>query len=547
MTAVSPESLPLEELQKQAATEVAQFALPEDWDSDRTPRRADAFDKQGTVIRDDALMLSQNDEGSILHVSIADTGSFIPRMLPATTELAEQRGQTVSGLRPMLPYNLSRKHFGLVAYPARPAMTLHIPIDNDGSVVREPSVSREAVSVRAMSFEDFGVRASDANPDHEKYRDLFRLTQRLFLQRHDRDMSAYDEDDFMSSGSAMELGKFIVRECMIVAGASAALYMAEHDIPAIYLGNPFPRSSSEYLHQPRPNILNRQQMFMPFTSPLRCFPDFANHANLAAHLDRRPYPYPEEAITTMLPRLNRELRDITPRDRSFSPPKVRKLGVSAFKLLDKLSQDALQEGDLAAIFFGPLDATQSDKEHLREQALEYVKARPTLASAILPEAIERDWAYKQVTTGKNGRPTTHHFVVTDREGNRHDYDTRLKGATPDALTITMLGRVAGIELNPYEITEELRADARLQVALHDANKFMRTLDRKADIKYATYAEEDASSERFRGRAVVTIDGMQHYSEGYGASSKDAIQEASARLIQELDLVENPPAAQPHRK
>ena len=154
-TMASPEQLDTTTLVELAAEEAASFKLPQDWMDDRMYRDVYAVDGASTRDRDDAFTLSTNEEGHILHVSIADTGSFVSSM-PAVTELASRRLGTMyrgsRALTPMIPRTLSERVFSLSPDKYRPAVTAHIPIDHEG-VVWEPTVTREAVLPHVLTYQ----------------------------------------------------------------------------------------------------------------------------------------------------------------------------------------------------------------------------------------------------------------------------------------------------------------------------------------------------------------------------------------------------------
>ena len=108
---------------------------------------------------------------------------------------------------------------------------------------------------------------------------------------------------------------------MIAANAAMAHFMHHHEIPALYWNytqldeiarevhapDSIARkllASGWYEQEPHGHEGLRLEKYLHFTSPLRRFPDFVNHANLAAFLDDQPYPYDSEALDKIASRIH---------------------------------------------------------------------------------------------------------------------------------------------------------------------------------------------------------------------------------------------------
>ena len=536
--------LETEELKELAAHEAASFALPDGWDEDRPHRTAYAVDTTNAIYRDDAIYLSSNKEGHILHVSIADTGSFIPQYMPAASELASRRGETFyrkgKPIQPMLPAHASRHSFSLMPYQLRPALTLHIPIDKEAAIVGAPTITRDAIISTGLDYADVEDALKHETPDSDHFKRLYDVVAALQKRRTGNDVfigAESEEESDERQQVANKLGRLIISECMIAANISAARYMQEHDIPGIYFGNRYGRAAAEYMVEPRYHEMTMQPLYTRFASPLRRFADFANHANVVAHLEGRPYPYDRDTLQKRVEHINR------------SAPgnwAIRKLGDIATKMLDNLQQDAATTEDLATIFFGKPRIKYPEKRYLRRQAVGYLQEHPELAAPTINTAIEMELIEKSIPQRTDGRPLNNRYTVTTLDGEVFEGSTRKKGATPTALTIEMLGKVADIEISPIELAARLEADARLHAALLDSDKFLRTLDAKAGLGYKYDVSFDPRTKAHSVETEVTIDGVRHYRYGYGATEKEARHAAAAQLIRDLNLSDHKLAIKANR-
>lgn len=540
---INPEHLGTEELKELAAEEAANFRLPQEWREGRMHREGLAIDRYGTVDRDDAIALSSNDEGHILHVSIADTGSFIPDALPAVAALAERRMQTTysdeCATVPMLPRTLSERVFSLKP-GVKPVITMHIPIDFEATI-GEAVITREALRPKTMTYGEFGRAALSPEEGTDTFRQLGTLAAALFDARANdivRKLDAAEQHELRNASPAERLGMLVVRECMIVANGAVASFLRDHDIPALYRGRHLHKSNSSYTPNPVSNLWVNKDPYTTFTSPLRQFADFVNHANLAAHLQGQEYPYGAERLRYIANRYDRAKMTDDSTHFFFTGAEIQELGPDAFQLLDKIGNNSVTKEDLAAIFFGTLNASNRDKRHLQQCALDYIQANPSTASDVLAVAIERDWVQKDVPLGANGKPLAARYTLTTLSGEVFEGATREKNATPTALTIEVLGKVAGIEMNPVEISEQLRVDSRLQAALKDGNKYLRTLSGKTDMEYENTVISGNGG--FVAATRIVLNGTEHRRTGSGQTRKEALQDATAQLIRDLQLTEYAP-------
>lgn len=540
----SPEQLDTTTLVELAAEEAASFKLPQDWMDARMYRDVYAVDGASTRDRDDAFTLSTNEEGHVLHVSIADTGSFVSSSMPAVTELASRRlGTRYRGSRalaPMMPRTLSERVFSLNPNRHRPALTAHIPIDHEG-VIFEPIVTREAVMPHALTYR--GLQRAIEDGSHEgQFSRLAEVSKQLFERRHPDKTGHFLEDEEGQEIISAEgqLGKFVVQECMILMNTALANYMHDRNIPGLYRGHTQAGKYVRYSLEPTTHRGLNLPKYAHATSPLRRFGDFVNLSNIADYLDKTPsYTYDKKALATIANRLN-GVGESSQQPVFFveDVPVAIRRGKNA-ELFDKLAGEIITPDELAYIFFAPVRRNALDnRQELRQHALDYVINNPRVAQKIVPEAIHNEWIKRDIPLNSNGKPISGSYILTTLTGEYILGVTRKKDATPTALAIEVLGKTAGIELNPVELTQQFKVDARLNAALKDGDKYLRTMQGKTDIGYEAAFTGKGSA--CVATASVIIDGKRRLRQGRGVNRKEALQNAATQLIQDLQLVEYEP-------
>ncbi|WP_066965173.1 VacB/RNase II family 3'-5' exoribonuclease [Microbulbifer sp. Q7] len=94
------------------------------------------IDAESTRDMDDALAVTQSENGWTLHIAVADPSSLIEADSPLDKE-ARVRANSVylaGETLPMLPATLCENSFSLVAGELRPVLVLHIDVDKDGAL-----------------------------------------------------------------------------------------------------------------------------------------------------------------------------------------------------------------------------------------------------------------------------------------------------------------------------------------------------------------------------------------------------------------------------
>lgn len=327
---MSLDNLPTHELAQAARAEAAAFALPKNWRTDRKSSHGFAIDEPHSPDIDDAVSLSRLGDTHMLHVSTADVGSFLVDQVAVARYARRRAWSLYKGKRivaPMIPRDISEDKLSLLDGVERPAVTVHVPIDSSGNTGL-PKITRDVIRARRIAYAEVEDLVDEEGYESVALRGLERIACLLFSARHNGEVSPEDatiedeEGNLLDDSQEYDTGQLIVQESMIAANTAMARFMQEHDIPALYrnhvvppellpeIADPLERSQllgslarATYDPSPRGHVALNLATYTHFTSPLRRFPDFANHANLIAFLEGREYPYPVDRLGRIAERL----------------------------------------------------------------------------------------------------------------------------------------------------------------------------------------------------------------------------------------------------
>lgn len=536
--------LPTSNLKWEADREANQFELPGNWRDGRTVREGYAIDDPHSNDRDDAIAY----ENGILRVSIADIGSFAVN-LPAVTAYAQRvtgsRYTSDQVSRSMLPSALSERKLSLLHEQERPGITFHIPIDKGGEL-GELSITKDVIRATSISAAEVDLIPFNGGEEtHTPFHDLRDIATTLYLRRHpNKTLAMEDYEGRLLSSSRFSIGKFVVRECMIIARIMAGQYIADHDIPAIFTRHDVPttlkllgeiaseheqkmaRVSLTAMPDSRHIGLNARNV-VSITSPLREFAAYANQSNLVAHLDGRESFLGRGAIGYVVSRYNRVRH--TP---ARAPEVKRKDIIYASEVRQKMENGTLAPAEISQLFFGLVMGEDEEISELRQETFGMLLTRGAEARSAIEIAVERRLV--EVIT-ENGQT----FLV-DRAGKRTPY-ARPEGKSHGAVAIAnnalvALSERAGIPVGETEITEALRRNAILK----NGRKYMRDLS----LKIRTPINETMALHEETGEHTCTISmrirGRLETRTANSADPDEAARLAYSVLITELDLINNPP-------
>jgi len=202
-----------------------------------------SIDDPGTRDIDDAISLEHDDGNLRVGIHITDVASQLPSGSTLDLE-ASQRGISLylpEGMTPMLPSSLSEKRLSLIAGELRPVVSVFVTLDAAG-VVRERSVQLSSIRVtRRLSYRDVDDDIRSGGTFQHLYERLMRARDTRLaagasgmvipeLQiRLDR-----SSEVLLSVRERETPAQALVAECMILANHSAALFLKQHSMPALY-------------------------------------------------------------------------------------------------------------------------------------------------------------------------------------------------------------------------------------------------------------------------------------------------------------------------
>lgn len=345
----------LTRLREAAEWEAARFALPPDWKKGRRAVKGYAIDGPKTLNCDDAIAVSVikgQDGGHRLNISIADVGSFLTSdQTPGIEAWARALGETSyppDEYQPMIPAPVSEDKLSILTGkedPETPVLTVSLNLLPDGST-SAMKFEFDRLRPTSLTYSEIGrLLSGRRGPNQEaKLREYEDVALRLRHHRMNGEgisptrtpkIAVIDDDGNTRSRPAHQPGEFIVSEFMILANTVVAEFMVVNNIPGLYRnfhfknrvtqeqfnslqgGGGLPESDQIYdrayysVNPEGHEALRLPDAYCHFTSPLRRFADFVNHANLVAFLRARAagqevvdYPYSNGQLEAIASHLN---------------------------------------------------------------------------------------------------------------------------------------------------------------------------------------------------------------------------------------------------
>lgn len=435
----------LDTLRAQAREEMELFHLPPDWRVGREAVHGFTVDKPGTRTIDDALHLTpEGDNAYTITLSIADVASFLsqPSALRTLAQMrgrnvATQGGQAIS----MWPNIISKNLLSLRKGEERPVIATHLSVDAEGNLGQ---LRLAKGVIRAKEYDSSTVDAWIWEPDqaHEEQvaaSSLFRLA--WLMRRQDERGSPKDPRGHREPSS------FMTSQITHAAGVAVAEYAVQHQIPVIHRFSPKPNAPAEYATQ-----APKGRRFVRTASPLRRFIDFVNQANIVAHLEGEPFPFPAEELEEMTEHYTQRLRqrnELTPG------------ALSAIR--DRIISDEASNRDIARVLLAP--DTLPGSMDARLEAFDLIIEEPQMAHGIVRYLIAQRKLQHRRAKPTDKLPTKK--VYQDAAGNvypdTHDAPQG-ESAMPVAYRqmradIMMLIKIAGVDAADLEMPWYLTKDA----------------------------------------------------------------------------------------
>jgi exoribonuclease-2 len=296
--------------------------LPEEERVDLTHLPAFAIDDEGNTDPDDALSL----ENGRLWVHVADVSALIP---PDSDIDLEARGRGTSIYLPevkvaMLP-EICTFELGLGLKEISPSLSFGILLGDDGSL-QDLKVVRSWVRVTRLTYEFVDTQMNEAPfAEIERLTLLFR-TRRLQKSTPQINLPEakihVDENDVVTIRHLPSLrSRQLVSESMLMAGAAAAQFAVQKNIPLPFTTQPPPEllpgtlppdfendlaamfsfrkklKRSQMKSNPEPHAGLGLDAYVRVTSPLRRYLDLVVHQQFRAYLKGTPLLNPQEVLT----------------------------------------------------------------------------------------------------------------------------------------------------------------------------------------------------------------------------------------------------------
>ena len=202
-----------------------------------------SIDDSGTRDIDDAISFEQVDGDLRVGIHITDAASLLPPGCALDHE-ASKRGTSLylpEGTTPMLPPALSEKRLSLIAGEDRPVVSVFITLDAGGSE-RERTLQLSTIRVtRRLSYQGVDEDIRSGGMFQQLYEHVMRARDRRLtagasgMVIPELQVRLENSREVVLSVRERETpAQALVAECMILANHSAALYLREHSVPALY-------------------------------------------------------------------------------------------------------------------------------------------------------------------------------------------------------------------------------------------------------------------------------------------------------------------------
>jgi hypothetical protein len=310
---------------------------------------------------------------------------------------------------------------------------------------------------------------------------------------------------------------------MIASGIAMARFSRTHRIPTLVRNHtisdtilphitdpherrlllaPFARAS--YGLKPLGHIALDLAEYVHFPSPLRRAPDFMLHANLAAFIDGRQYPFARDTLHEVAARIQRH---DSYRRRRKGAVSMFDLGTTVTKLrqtpylLERLAEDEVAPSTLAHALFaavGPSDQIAA----VRQRAAEYIGTHPEYARNTFNIALARSHLSLQPAPGEG----TATLRVVGQSGQSTTYLTSGNRLHSALGSIRMIEALCGVSIHPA-IPESWQ---QTTISSYRLFKRLHELASQQRIKLSTHTRPSEHGDGFEVTITVKAPGRPAY-------------------------------------
>ena len=352
--------------------------LPPGWQNSRHERHIVTVDSADTALREDGLSISQAVDGSpILHVSVADIGSFM------LDNPDVRRAVRFSRITPQL--------FSLDEGRRNPAITLHLPLQGD--IIDQAEISQEVVTCKNVTWDVLNaVDVELISEDRDTLVTLHGLQARL------RKLVRTSTPHRLAKPARGNYMERSISAAMVLTNTAVAYYMADNNIPGLYvMQSPSNRTSKIYTNEPTAYSASESAMYAYFTSPLRGIAAFVNQCNVAAHLQNESSIYSEDDTQALVHHIN-GLKAVAGRRREYRAKRAAEVAAKdtapdATQVLEALTENADSSSveDLAIAIFQEAKGSSEEVAELSKLAVECIAQDPDLILDVIKYAGTANW------------------------------------------------------------------------------------------------------------------------------------------------------------
>lgn len=565
MSEIDSHFIPTDELIDQANAAAAAYQMPTGWEVGREVRETSlVIDNSLSPDPDDGIdwTPASGNQAEILHVSKIDLGAMLAEQ-EVILRAAYRLGWTTyrpngTPKVPMIPRRLSEDLLSLQHGQPRPAITMHIPINKDGTV-GDWTISREIVIANRLPYAQANKLLQHKPESHTTHtlHNLGRIAGMLYRARHANleDMAGSFEDEEGTRFDNFTQATLIVAESMITANTLYPLEMERRRLPMMCRNHVLPPGVMPDVTDPRERnklarlfakasfgtvALGHAGLNVPqygfYTSPVRRIIDLAHHLNLAADIDNRTLPHSLDSMEEMCAHYNERIEYERKEPRQYRTG-IRTPDDRGAQIQVHIDGGNPKASELALALF---DSAHKNSRQLQEAAALWVVAHPGQAESVVQSAVSRGYVRLHIPgpTEQDDGPA----MILEYSDNKTYRVWPGKTRTEQALALTrFLAKATAVEIPP-DAFKDIMDEQKLA---QDAETILRRLHQQGRITFNLKSGPPAAAgEPVVVSAIVGIGGKEYSLEGHGPSKNAARRHLTVQVVKGLDLLRNVPPIGP---